>query len=110
MLNFPGVARAPFGSGLLAIRGSAPEDSAIFFGYHEIPILYHFGGIRSVFASEILAQIDFIPGNFDGRYGDAIGGVINVQPRKGRRDGYHGFIDTNLFDTGALVEGPIGKG
>ncbi len=110
VLNFPGVARAPFGSGLLAIRGSAPEDSAIFFGYHEIPILYHFGGIRSVFASEILAQIDFIPGNFDGRYGDAIGGVINVQPRKGRRDGYHGFIDTNLFDTGALVEGPIAKG
>ncbi|MFV8752191.1 TonB-dependent receptor domain-containing protein [Nannocystaceae bacterium ST9] len=108
--NFPGVARAPFGSGLLAIRGAAPEDSAIIFGYHEIPILYHFGGIRSVFATEILAQVDFIPGNFDSRYGDAIGGVVNVQPRKGRRDGYHGFIDTNLFDTGVLVEGPVGKG
>ena len=108
--SFPGVARAPFGSGLLAIRGAAPEDSAVFLGYHEIPLLYHFGGLRSVFASEILAQIDFIPGNFDSRYGDAIGGIINVQPRAGRRDGYHGFVDVNAFDAGVLAEGRIGKG
>jgi len=110
ILNFPGIARAPFSSGLLAIRGAAPEDSAVFFGYHEIPLLFHFGGLRSVFASEILAQIDYIPGNFDSRYGDAIGGVVNVQPRKGRRDGYHGHIDVNAFDSGFLVEGPVGKG
>jgi hypothetical protein len=110
ILSFPGVARAPFGSGLLAIRGSAPEDSAVFLGYHEIPLLYHFGGLRSVFASEILAQIDFIPGNFDSRYGDAIGGIVNVQPRAGRRDGYHGHIDVNAFDAGFLAEGPIAKG
>ena len=110
ILSFPGVARAPFGSGLLAIRGSAPEDSAVFLGYHEMPLLYHFGGLRSVFASEMLAQIDYIPGNFDSRYGDAIGGIINVQPRAGRRDGYHGFVDVNAFDAGFLAEGPIGKG
>ena len=110
VLNFPGVARSPFGGGLLAIRGAAPEDSAVYLGYHEIPLLFHFGGLRSVFASEILAEIDFIPGNFDSRYGDAIGGVVNVQPRKGRRDGYHGFIDVNAFDSGFLVEGPVGRG
>ncbi|MCA9698273.1 MAG: TonB-dependent receptor, partial [Myxococcales bacterium] len=33
-----------------------------------------------------------------------------VQPRKGRRDGYHGYIDTDLFDTGVLVEGKAGAG
>jgi hypothetical protein len=110
VLNFPGIARAPFSSGLLAIRGAAPEDSAVFLGYHEIPLLFHFGGLRSVFASEILAQIDFIPGNFDSRYGDAIAGIVNVQPRAGRRDGYHGHVDVNAFDAGVLAEGPIGKG
>jgi TonB family protein len=108
--NFPGVARAPFGAGQLTIRGAAPEDSGVYLGYHEIPTLFHFGGLTSVFNSDILAQIDFIPGNFDSRYGDAMGGIINVQPRKGRRDGYHGYIDTDLFDTGVLVEGPVGKG
>lgn len=108
--NFPGIARSPFAIGLLVIRGSAPTDSATYLGYHEIPQLFHFGGLTSVFNSDILTQIDFIPGNFDSRYGDAIGGVVNVAPRKGRRDGYHGYIDSDLFDTGVMVEGPIGKG
>lgn len=108
--NFPGVARAPFGIGLLAIRGTGPNDSAVYLGYHEMPTLFHFGGLTSVFNSDILSTIDFIPGNFDSRYGDAIGGIISVTPRAGRRDGYHGYIDSDVFDTGVLVEGPVGKG
>nr|WP_255216129.1 TonB-dependent receptor [Pseudenhygromyxa sp. WMMC2535] len=108
--NFPGVARAPFGAGQLTIRGAAPGDSGVYLGYHEIPTLFHFGGLTSVFNSDILAQIDFIPGNFDSRYGDALGGIVNVQPRRGRRDGVHGYFDADLFDAGALLEGPVGKG
>ncbi len=108
--NFPGVARAPFGAGLLVVRGSAPGDTKTYLGYHEIPQLFHFGALSSVFNSDILAQIDFIPGNFDARFGNAIGGIVNVAPRKGRRDGHHGYVDADLFDAGALVEGPVGKG
>lgn len=108
--NFPGIARSPFGIGLLAIRGTGPNDSAVYLGYHEIPQLFHFGGLTSVFNSDILARIDFIPGNFDSRYGDAIGGIVSVEPRAGRRDGYHGYIDSDVFDTGILFEGKLGKG
>ncbi len=108
--NFPGVARSPFGAGLLVIRGSAPNDSKTYLGYHEIPQLFHFGALSSTFNSDILAQIDYIPGNFDSRFGDAIGGIINVNPRKGRRDGFHGYVDADVFDAGLLVEGPVGKG
>jgi TonB family protein len=108
--NFPGIARAPFGIGLLAIRGTGPNDSAVYLGHHQIPTLFHFGGLTSVFNSDIIDRIDFVPGNFDSRYGDAIGGIISVTPRAGRRDGYHGYIDSDLFDTGVLVEGPVGKG
>ena len=108
--NFPGVARSPFGAGLLAIRGTGPNDSAVFLGNHEIPTLFHFGGLTSVFNSDILERIDFVPGNFDSRYGDAIGGIISVTPRAGRRDGFHGYVDSDIFDTGVLAEGPVGKG
>jgi len=108
--NFPGVARPPFGAGLLVIRGAAPADSKTYLGYHEIPQLFHFGAISSTFNADILAQIDYIPGNFDSRFGDAIGGVINVNPRKGRRDGFHGYVDADIFDAGVLLEGPVGKG
>mgnify|MGYP000467500739 CR=1 FL=1 len=108
--NFPGVARPPFGAGLLVIRGAAPADSRTYLGYHEIPQLFHFGALSSTFNSDIIAQIDFIPGNFDSRFGDAIGGIINVNPRKGRRDGFHGYVDSDIFDAGVLIEGPVGKG
>ena len=108
--NFPGVARPPFGAGLLVIRGAAPADSRTYLGYHEIPQLFHFGALSSTFNSDILAQIDFIPGNFDSRFGDAIGGIINVNPRKGKTDGYHGYVDADVFDAGVLIEGKVGKG
>lgn len=108
--NFPGIARAPLGIGLIVIRGSDPTDSAVYLAEHEIPQLFHFGGLTSVFNADVLEKIDYIPGNFDARYGDAIGGVIDVTPRAGRRDGYHGYVDTDLFDTGVLAEGPLGKG
>ncbi len=108
--NFPGVARSPFGAGALAVRGTGPNDSAVFLGNHEIPTLFHFGGLTSVFNSDILERIDFVPGNFDSRYGDAIGGIISVTPRKPRRDGFHGYVDSDIFDTGVLAEGPVGKG
>ncbi|HWB77073.1 MAG TPA: energy transducer TonB, partial [Nannocystaceae bacterium] len=82
--NFPGVARAPFGIGLLVIRGADPTDSSVYLGEHEIPQLFHFGGLTSVFNADVITQIDYLPGNFDARYGDAIGGVIDVKTRGGR--------------------------
>jgi len=108
--NFPGVARSPFGIGLLVIRGADPTDSAVILGEHEIPQLFHFGGLTSVFPAEIITNIDYLPGNFDARYGDATGGIIDVKTRGGRRDRVHGYVDADLFDAGGLVEGPVGKG
>ncbi|MFH2008817.1 MAG: TonB family protein [bacterium] len=108
--NMPGVARAPFGIGLLLVRGSAPNDTRVFMEGHEIPILYHFLGITSVFNSDLLRSIKFVPGNFSVQYGRATGGIIDVFARKGKRDGWHGYLDVDLWDAGLLVEGPVGKG
>lgn len=110
VLNFPGVARTPFGLGALIIRGAAPGDSAIYLGGHEIPAVFHFGGFRSTFNSELLSSIDYFPGNFGARYGDATGGVVALTPRAPKDDGFHGHIDTSVIDMGALVEGKVGRG
>jgi len=108
--NFPGVARSSFGAGQLAIRGSAPGDSGVYLGGHEIPNLFHFGGITSVFNSSLIESMSLVPGNFDSRYGNAIGGIVDVKARKGRRDGYHGYVKADAFDAAIVAEGPIGKG
>src|SRR5207245_276428 len=42
--NLPGVARAPFLSGALIVRGAAPADTQVFADGSGIPLLYHFGG------------------------------------------------------------------
>ncbi|MBU1241902.1 TonB-dependent receptor [Myxococcota bacterium] len=108
--NMPGVARAPFGLGLIVVRGSAPRDTRIFFEGFEIPQLFHFFGLTSVINSDLLSKIEFVPGNFSARYGRAMGGIIDVSVRKAKTDGWHGYLDMDLWDTSALVEGPVGKG
>ncbi|MBU1239850.1 TonB-dependent receptor, partial [Myxococcota bacterium] len=105
--NMPGVARSPFGIGLLVVRGAAPGDTKIYFEGHETVQLYHFLGLTSVFNSDLLKKIDFIPGNFSPRYGNSMGGVINVTTRKPKTDGWHGYIDMDIWDAGLLLEGPL---
>ena len=72
--NFAGVARSP-AAGLLIVRGSAPEDTQVFADGAEIPLIYHFGGLRSVLPVGILDSIEFYPGNFS----------PHVRPRHRRR-------------------------
>ena len=110
VLNLPGAARAPFGAGLLVLRGSAPGDSKVFLESQQIPQLYHFGGIRSTFAPAFLQSVEFVPGNFSVDYGRAQGGIIDVRVRDPRQDGFHGQADVNFYDVGVEMEGGLGKG
>jgi TonB family protein len=110
VLNLPGAARAPFGGGLLVLRGSAPGDSKVFLESQQIPQLYHFGGIRSTFAPAFLQSVEFVPGNFSVDYGRAQGGIIDVRVRDPRQDGFHGQADVNFYDAGVEMEGGLGGG
>ena len=106
--NLPGMARSAFGGGELIIRGSSPKDSVYFFDGLSAPLLYHFGGLTSVINTDLLESIEYYPGNFSARFGRATGGVIDVKTRAPRTDGFHGYIDADLWDAGILLEGPIG--
>jgi TonB family protein len=104
----PGVGRPAFGGGVLLVRGAAPGDSEVFLDGSSVPLLYHFGGLTSFYNSSLIDRISFIPGNFSVRYGRRIGGILEVDPRDPRTDGYHGYVDINLLDASFTVEGPIG--
>ncbi|MEM1414950.1 MAG: TonB family protein, partial [Myxococcota bacterium] len=105
----PGVGRPPFGSGQVIIRGSAPNDSEIFFEGIPVPLLYHFGGLTSIYNSRLLTQIDFVPGNFSSRYGRRTGGIIEVETRDPATDGLHGVVEFGVIDTSILAEFPVGE-
>jgi TonB family protein len=103
----PGVARPPFGIGLLIVRGSAPQDSESFIDGIPVPLIYHFGGLTSVYNSYMLEKIDFYPGNFSVRYGRRTGGILEVTTRDPARDRIHGVAEISVIDTFVTLEGPI---
>ena len=108
--SFPGVARPPFGIGALVVRGSNPEDTTSYIGGHELPIIYHFGGVTSIVNSDLLERIDFLPGNFSARFGRATGGVVLADLRAPRTDRWGGYVAVSPLDTSLLIEGPLGAG
>lgn len=108
--NLPGVARPPGGLGVLVIRGAPPGQSQVFLGGHAMPRAFHILSLASVFPADVLDELHYVPGNFDAAYGNATGGIVVVEPRRGRRDGVHGFGELDLAAASAMVEGPLGRG
>lgn len=105
--NYAGVARVPTFQGEIIVRGSAPKDSKIFVDGAEIPIAYHFGGLRSVVPTGMIANLDFYPGNFSSYHSRAIGGVIDVTLKRPKGDRWNGYVDVNLLDSGFFLEAPV---
>lgn len=107
--NLPGVARAPFGIGLLPVWGSAPRDTRVFVDGVAIPNLYHFGGLRSTVNGEMVQGLTFAPGGFGVEHGLGLGGVVDVESRQPRTDGLHGYAQADLVDGSLMLEGPLSK-
>ncbi len=108
--TLPGVARMPYGLGLLVIRGSSPQDSGVYVDGHRVPILYHFLGGPSVLTPDLIDRIDFYPGGFGVRYGRATAGVVDVATRSEAPTRVHGAADVDFLDSSAMLEGPLGGG
>ena len=109
VLNLPGAARPAYNGGALVLRGSSPGDSAAFVEGLEIPVLYHFGGLRSTFAPRFLESVEFVPGNLAPDYGRLTGGIVNARVRDPSSDLLRGEADFNAYDAGVALEGPVSK-
>jgi TonB family protein len=107
--DLAGVARAPAGSGLLIVRGSAPEDSQIFVEGMDVPLVYHFGGLRSVLPEGVIDNIEFVPGNFSPAYGRATGGIVDVHLKELKPRRLSGYVDVSVLDAGLYLEAPLGN-
>jgi TonB family protein len=106
--NLPGIARSPYGLGLLIIRGSSPQDSGVYVDGHRVPLLYHFLGGPSVLTPDLIDRIDFYPGGFGVRYGRATAGVVDVTTRTEPVHRFHGSADVDFLDSSVYFEGPLG--
>lgn len=105
--NYAGVARVSGMMGEIVVRGSAPKDTKIFVEGVEVPLVYHFGGLRSVIPTGMIENLEFYPGNFSPYYGRANGGAIDVMLKKSKAQKWHGYVDVNLLDSGLYLEMPF---
>ena len=69
--NLPGVARSPYGGGLLVVWGSAPQDTRVYVDGVHVPLLYHGGGYRSILPSNFVKSVELVPVPAPGRKGHA---------------------------------------
>ena len=107
----PGVARPVMTDpGAIVIRGSGNYDTRFFLDGVDIPLLFHFGGVKSTYNSLSLGSVDLYPGGFGTRFGGCVGGVVELKGRPARTDGWRTILDASLLDVSFHTEGPLGKG
>jgi len=106
--SLPGVARGSGSGGDgMVIRGSNAEDSRIYLDGHWLPMLFHFGGAKSVYNGALLEEFEIVTGGFTAEHGNATGGIVDLTTRDPRDDRWGGYVDLSMIDASAVVEGPI---
>jgi hypothetical protein len=104
--NLPGIANQA-ASAQVVIQGSEPDDTRYTLNGHEIPIVFHFGGLSSIVMPQAVESVDFLSSGYGPEYGRALGGIINLSTRAPKTDRWHGMAFVDLYNAGGLVEGPI---
>jgi hypothetical protein len=104
--NLPGVNRVQGFSSQVVIQGGEPKDTAYNIDGHDIPIVFHFGGLTSVVMPEALEQVDYLSAGYGADYSRASGGIIGLKTRNaspGERKKKSFFFTDNL-KLGGLYE------
>ncbi len=107
--NLPGVARASAGSGEVVVWGAAPQDTRTYVGAVRIPMLYHFGGLRSVVHTDLVRSVELIPGGYGAPYGRGLGGLVFVEQKSPSFDRTRGSVQADLLDASAALNLPLGE-
>jgi len=106
--NMAGVGRSQT-AGQIILRGSAPRDTRVFIDGAAVPLLFHFGGLKSVLPMALVDRLELYPGNFSPQYGRAIGGIVDVRIKELRPPQVAAAVDLSLLDLGASLEVPLGR-
>lgn len=106
--NLPGIARPPLNIGQLLIRGTSPEDSAYYVDGVRIPIVFHFAGLSTVVAGDSLEEVTYFPGNFGVRYGNVLGGGVDLRfdPKLPKES--NGFASVDVYQGTIFHEQRLG--
>lgn len=108
----PGVSNASEGAELF-VRGGKPEEVGIYLNGGRLPRPYHHpntqGGIFSSVDTAMVTRLDFIPGGFSAKYGDALSAVMDLSTEV-NSPVRTGSALINLASQGIQQDMPVGDG
>ncbi len=109
--TLPGVVTAGGDfSGRMSVRGGGPNDNLYLLDNIPWPVPFHFGGLVSTVASDLLSDVDLYAAGFGARWGNVTDAVLDARTRPGRKDRFHATADINVVTSEVLLEGPAGFG
>ncbi|HAZ13580.1 MAG: hypothetical protein A2X86_13695 [Bdellovibrionales bacterium GWA2_49_15] len=104
--NLPGIGQSG-ASAQIIVQGAGVDDTSYGIDGHRVPNVFHFGGLSSIVSPEAVERIDYLPSGYGPEYGKAMGGVISLSTKAPAQDRWHGMAFMDLFNAGALTEGPM---
>lgn len=107
--NLPGVNRTRGGDSRVIIQGSEPEDTRYNIEGHDVPLVFHFGGLSSIVTPEAVSSVDYLSAGYGPEFSRALGGHVGLNVRKPRMDRTQGMAFMDIYNIGGLVEGPISE-
>ncbi|MES2614234.1 MAG: TonB-dependent receptor plug domain-containing protein, partial [Bdellovibrionota bacterium] len=105
--TLPSVAPANVGSANIVVRGGNPGDNKYFYDDLRLPFVFHFGGVNTVIPTKMIDSVDFYPGGFSALYGNATGGIIQLNSKNSIPERFSGDIEAGLTQSGIYLEGNI---
>jgi outer membrane receptor protein involved in Fe transport len=107
--DLPGVNRSSGFSPQVIIEGSSPNDTIYLIDGQEVPLIFHFGAFTTVVPPESVDRVDLLTSGFGVDYGRTTAGLVSVWLKTPRNDRLHGEGYLDLFNVGAMLEGPAGE-
>ncbi len=107
--NLPGLARPPFGSGQLLVRGTGPEDTAYYVDGLQVPLVFHFTAVSTVMSAQLIDEIRFFPGSWGVRYGRAQGGIVDLAIDEDLPQRPYTEVGIDLFQSSVFSKFRVGE-
>jgi len=102
--SLPGIVYAGGDTGSPAVRGSSPDDNAFYIDDMPVGYIFHLFG-DSIFNENLIQDFSLHPAAFGSEYGNATGGVFDIQLRDPRQQDIETTIDLSMLKSGFMIEG-----
>ncbi len=103
----PGISGTDETAGGLSIRGSDPSQNLVKFDGFTIYRLDHFFGVFSAINADAVKDIQVYKSGFSPKYGDRVGGVIDITGKSGSRIKPEFNVGMNMLSARFGIQAPL---